>query len=321
MTDRKHCRALVALATALMVSTGCGTVSQQTVELSTEVTARVKDLEQAHLLAVDAYFDGQRARVDKFLDEKWTPLFLRNFLGTSGILQDLRAPQSVSQTTVRELEVALGEYLTDPDEAPEATRRLVRAINQGRAHEPATVAGTIEAFVPDDQVDAASVHIAALLQVETAGVLMMEWSQAATEQIVARRDSLLAPIEAARRQAILEIRQAYADIYAGQGVITGRLEAAARRSTEEAKLVDLVGGEGTAAQLNAKLVAYAEAVNAAFSKADELAGKAKGRAQKLDALEGTLSAGLEAAATEAGLRGTEALSPPGGTETATGGTP
>jgi hypothetical protein len=304
-----------------MVSTGCGTVSQQTVELSTEVTARVKDLEQAHLLEVDAYFDRQRARVNTFLDEKWTPLFLPNFVATSGILQDPQAPQSVSQTTVRELEVALGEYLTDPGEAPEATRLLVRAINQGRGNEPATVASAVRAFVPDDQVDAASLHIAALLQVETAGVLMMAWSQAATEQIVARRDSLLGPIEAARRQAILEIRRAYADVYAGQGVITGRLEAGARRSTEEAKLVNLVGGAGTAAQLNAKLVAYAEAVNAAFSQANKLVERAKSGAQKLDALEGNLSAGLEAAATDAGFSGTEALSPPGSAETTTRGTP
>ena len=117
---------------------------------------------------------------------------------------------------------------------------------------------------------------------------------------------MLKPIEDARLITVEELRRAYADIYAGQGIITGRLEASVRRGEQQARLIDAVGSEGTAANINAKLASFAEEVNGVFKKIDDFDEKI-GMSENLSKIEAgdlvnILKQGLQKALVDAGLK-------------------
>jgi hypothetical protein len=256
---------LIVVCCAAAALAGCGTISGNTVQLSVDVTARIKDVEGAHTRAINTYFDSEVDRAERFMTDTWTPLFLRNFLGTSGILSDLEERQTISDATVGLLAEAAALYLTDSTEATDMAGRVRAALEQTRGNDVAAIRGVVDDFVPDNRVEAATTHVAALLAVETPAQMILEFAEAANNEIDQQRRELIEPIEAARAQILTELRVAYQDIYAGQGVITGRLEAAAKRSAETARLVDALGGEGTAAAVNAKLTKVATGFNEAFT--------------------------------------------------------
>lgn len=292
---------LVALSIA-----ACGTITSSTVKLSAELTARTKDLEQVHLTAVNFYFDSERGRVIRFMNEEWIPLYLRNFLGMSNILADLQKTDSIGQSTRDQLKDAAESYLDDPSEAERLADALVTALDNVRTDEHGVIVPIIKNFVPDDKVDAATVHMEALLNTETPAVLIIEFAAAANEEIAAQRQALLAPLERARRNALSEVKAAYADLYAGQGVITGRLEAAAKRSAQEANLLDALGGEGTAAKVKDKLGKYSVGINKAFDKVKKVEElleeetKDGGKAEPMEIVD-ILLRGIEKTGRESGL--------------------
>jgi hypothetical protein len=141
---------------------------------------------------------------------------------------------------------------------------ITAGLNQTRTQDAQLIETVVKKFVPDAKVMPATTHLVALLQVDTPARMIMDFAEAANQEIRERRDSLIGPIEKARKRALDELSDAYQDFYAGQGVITGRLEAAARRSAEEAKLVDSVAGKGTAAKLMGRLKDFAVDFNGAF---------------------------------------------------------
>lgn len=253
----------------IIMLAGCGTMSSATVELSTEITVRIKDIEKTHIYAVNTYFDSERKRIEEFMKERWTPLFLRNFIGTSRILEDLKKTESIGANTRGNLAVAAREYLTDPSEGEAMANKIVDTLNEKRKGEDAAIRTIIKDYIPNEKQDAAAVHMTALLNLETPAVLIMEFAEAANEQIQTQQQGLLKPIEDARAKTLEELRKAYAEIYAGQGVITGRLEAAVRKGEQQARLVDAVGGKGTAAKINARLTSLAKGMNGVFEKIED----------------------------------------------------
>jgi len=289
----------------IIVMAGCGTMSSATVELSTEITARTKDIEKTHTYAVNTYFDSERKRIEEFMQEKWTPLFLRNFIGTSRILDDLKKTESIGANTRDNLAVAAREYLTDSSEGEAMANKIVDTLNEKRKDEDAAIRTIVKDYIPREKQDAAVIHMTALLNLETPAVLIMEFTQAANEQIQTQHQALLKPIEDARAKTLEEVRKAYTDIYAGQGVITGRLEAAVRKGEQQARLVDAVGGEGTAAKINAKLTRLARDLNGVFEKIDDLYKQREpitdALGNKANNLMKILKEGLEKAIADTGL--------------------
>ncbi|MDH3567337.1 MAG: hypothetical protein OEM61_08270 [Desulfobacteraceae bacterium] len=290
----------------IIAMTGCRTMGPATVELSTEITTRTKDIEKTHIYAVNSYFDTERKRIEEFMEEKWIPLFLRNMLAESQILKDLKKTDTIGKQTRDNLAIAAQEYLTDPEEGDKLADEIVNKLNEKRNNEDADIRAIVKRFIPDEKLDAATVHLEALLHMETPAVLIMEFAEAANEQIDEQKQALLKPIEDARLITVEELRKAYADIYAGQGIITGRLEASVRRGEQQARLVDAVGGEGTAASINAKLASFAEEVNDVFKKIDDL-DKKIGMSEELSNneagdLANKLKQGLQKALVDAGLK-------------------
>ena len=275
---------------------GCGTISSNTVQLSVEVTNRIKDIETSHRAFVNAYFDTEVERVDRFMDKQWTPLFLRNFLGTSGILVDLQQSHAISDATIKELTEAAKMYLDDPSEAERMANDIAVSLNKSRGKDAQVIEGIVNKYVRNERVTAATTHLVSLLQVETPARMIMDFAEAAHLQIEERRESLIAPLEKARKRALDELSAAYQEFYAGQGIITGRLEAAARRSTEEAKLVDSVAGTGSTAKLMDQLEGFAVDFNDSFKKIEGGGGK------KPEQIVDSLKKKLDEALTKHGLK-------------------
>lgn len=265
----------IALAVLAVASTACGTITSNTVQLSVELTNRIKDIEVSHRRFVNTYFDSEIERVDKFMNEKWTPLFLRNALGTTQILTDLRSPAAIGAATGMELVEAAKTYLDDPSEAEKMIRDITNSLNKTRNQDAQLVDEVVKKYIRTDRMAAANAHLVSLLQVDTPARMIMDFAAVANEEIRNQRNSLVKPIEQARKKALDEISAAYQDFYAGQGIITARLEAAAQRGVQEAKLVDSVAGEGTAAKLQKRLTDFAEDFNNAFSKLDKYYEKYK----------------------------------------------
>lgn len=290
---------LLFITTGLV--TACGTISTNTVQLSLELTNRIKEIEVSHRAFVNTYFDGEIKRIDAFMKEKWTPLFLRNFLGTSQILKDLSNTVAVSESTKMELTEAAKLYLDDPGEAGKMAEELVKELNKKRSQDSIVVDNIVRKYVPRDQMNATSIHLLSLLQLDTPALLIMDFAEAANEQIRARRESLINPVELARKTALEQITLAYQDFYAGQGVITGRLEAAAKRNAQQSELIDSVAGKGTAAKINKRLNEFANDFNSAFEKIDNFYEKYEidksaddgGAGQMIDTFRKELDAAVE----------------------------
>lgn len=234
----------------------------------------MQDIEAAHVRAVNLYFDAEAARAERFLTDIWAPLFLRNFLGTSRILADIEQRRTIGDAAVDRLADAAAAYLTDPSEAPQLAEAVRAVLEAGRADEEAAIRGVVADYVPDEAMEAATSHLAALLALETPAQMIMEFAQAASAEIEARRRSLLEPIEAARADVLAGLQGAYRNVYAGQGVVTGRLDAAARRGARQARLVDALGGEGSAAAVDARLARIIAGFDAAFAGVESAAGQA-----------------------------------------------
>src|SRR6185295_1930427 len=212
-----------------------------TPRLSAEVGSRLSDLSAAHEAAVRRYFDGERRRVEEFLEDEWIPLFLKNFLGTSGILQDLEEHQSFTDEEKQQIIEAIRTYLQDPDEAEKAGANLFRELEKGRADEPETTRRVLGPFVEDDHLAEASVHIAALLRTAAPAELILDFAEAAHAEIEKERRELMEPLRLLEEDTLSQLNAAWKEALTGQGVITGRLEAASRASAEQDRLLGALG--------------------------------------------------------------------------------
>lgn len=276
MSNRSQAqRALAIFGVLVFVSlfVSCGTLSPDTVTLSNAITNRVKDMERSHIHAVNALFDTEIQRVDKFMDEIWIPLFLRNFLGISMILEDLKKVESIGAKTLDQITIAAGKYLDDESESGTMAKKIVDALNIKRGNEVGAVRTIVKEFVPDDKVDPATIHINALLNLETPAVLIMAFAQEANSEIKKQRQSLIAPIEEARKLTRAAISQDYVDIYAGQGVITARLEAAVRKDQAQVQLLDAIGGEGASQKINTQLLSFSHKMKDVLGNVEDIKKK------------------------------------------------
>ena len=249
----------------LLVLSGCATIQQPTVELSAEVGHRITEMERLHLLTIQRYFDAERQKVDAFLTDTWQPLFLKNFLATSGVLEELYRTSQFSDARRRELEEAMKEYLVDPAEAVAAVGDLVDRLGESRRGEPELVRQVLNNYVEDDQLDAAAANIAALLGTEEPANIMMEFAAAAHEQIAAQRADLMKPIDQMEQEALAALSGSYAQMAAAQAHVTGRLEAAAKLTTEQQLLLKGLGIEATSGKITNGLSHLSTEINKGLS--------------------------------------------------------
>src|SRR6185369_15165885 len=83
-------RGLIYLLVFSVFNFSCVSIKPSTVQLSAEVGERLTEMEKIHQLTVQRYFDMEKQKVEDFLTNTWEPLYLKNFLGTSQVLQLLQ---------------------------------------------------------------------------------------------------------------------------------------------------------------------------------------------------------------------------------------
>jgi hypothetical protein len=242
-------------------------MSQATPKLSVELGERISEMQGLHELTLRRFFDSERRRIENFLDNEWTPLFLRNFLGSSGLLNDIAQVGYVSERDQGAIQTALIRFLRDSTEAPRATQELVTVITQSRSAEPTAVRSVLQRFIDDARLDAAAAHVAALLRSEDPAVLVLEWARDAQEQINLMRRQMLDPVNEAERVAASEVVEAYSQMAQANGTITGRLEAAARVSEQQDALLQSFGIANAAAKIRQRLAGISDGVGEALSAA------------------------------------------------------
>lgn len=162
------------------------------------------------------------------MDEKWTPAFLRHYIGITDIVSTVASRRTISSDREESVAGALHEYLADTTEAPRAARAVIVAIERDRVTEPASIRRELNRFVADDRVEAASIHVTALLGTDDPAGELIEWARYAEHEIRAQRAALHAPIDEAEERTLGELSSAYDELVAAQSALTARMQAAAK---------------------------------------------------------------------------------------------
>ncbi len=267
----------------LLSLAACSSISPSTVQLSADVGSRIAEMQRLHLEAVHSYFAVERQKIEDFLTDEWEPLFLRNFLATSDILNKLKNVSQFSQSERSELVQAMRLYV-DSTQALAAVDALIPKLDAERSGEPAVIRSTLSQFgLADPQLEAATVHVTSLLGTDTAGHLMILWAEAAHGEMRKRRQSLLDPLARQEQQVAAELGAAYGQILAGQSAITGRLEAASRVSQEREQLFQSLGVGNLAQDVQNRLADLSGKLDQGLSVARTALNNAEGT-NALDAI-------------------------------------
>ncbi|MGZ8556764.1 MAG: hypothetical protein ACXWWC_00445 [Chitinophagaceae bacterium] len=253
----------------------CVSIQPSTVQLSAQVGERMSEMEKLHQLAIQRYFDMEKEKVENFLTNTWEPLFLKNFLGTSGVLQLLQNVSKIDERGKNILKEGITEYLTDKSEAEKAANDLISRLNESRKGEEGAVRTVLNKYVEDKKLDAAVIHISSLLGTDEPARIIFDFAEAAHREMQVQRKEMLAPIEQARTEAVASLSEAYAELIRGQSTITGRLQAAGKRSKQQDELLDKLGIGQITKEVTTRLANVSSKVDKALSVANNLIDKGK----------------------------------------------
>ena len=253
--------------TILLLSSiiGCTSIGPSTVELASETTIRIKDLHQVHTEAINQYFDFQEARVKEFIKREWTPLFLRNFLGTSGVINDINNASLISRQTQNELKHAVEFYLDDNSESESLVQELSEKLTQTRGGETSTVNQIMGKYIEKDKLPSAISHVMSLLGTDEPALIIMDFAQDAHDQILKQQSLMLKPLQDKRKLLLISINDRYEEVITAQGMITGRLEAASKQSQANSNLAQSIFGEGTEGKIREELLGFGDNVSTALT--------------------------------------------------------
>lgn len=149
MAARVCCCVLLAVLTVSLL--GCATVPKEVVELSYTVGQDLEALHLSYRTLMEVHFDGLRAQPVDFLEKRWIPAFLQDFMQSGQLIQIARGSDSmqVQEDVQAWVEVAIETIeekkreLLDPidkdekellESVDEAFARVIRANATITAH-------------------------------------------------------------------------------------------------------------------------------------------------------------------------------------------
>jgi hypothetical protein len=97
--------------------------------------------------------------------------------------------------------------------------------------------------------------------------VIMDFADAAHVEMQKQRNTMLAPIEEAKLQTTTALNDAYSELIRGQSTITGRLEAAAKRSTQQDELVGKLKLTDISNKITTDLASFSTKLQDALAKA------------------------------------------------------
>lgn len=184
----------------------CVRVPSQAVVLSRTVGERLPELQASHEAFVSAYFQLSRERVEDFLDQRWIPMFLGNFVERANLMQRLQNVQPFTPEQNNRLQASLQQAGIPADDQ----LKIVRAVDS--------------AFGDPDR-----------------GKQVLLFSEAALKQIEIKRKSLLTPIDEQERQSLEALRKVYAQVEQAQGTVTAHLSSIQKVTQEQDQVLARLG--------------------------------------------------------------------------------
>jgi len=263
-------RCLYPLILFMVIISSCATVGPAPAKLSAEVGDRIAEMEALHQQTLKSYFDNERDRVEQFLNDKWIPQFLKNFLAISGLLNDISATTFVGEGQKELLEKTLAQYIIDPSEVSQAGDKIVKAIDDNRKVEDGAISQILNDYVEDNQLSQANATVSAVFKSDTPGQLILEWAEDAQVEINKRRKELLDPLNKAEQHVSAELTASYSQLLKANGVVTARLEAAAKVKTLQDEVLQAFNVKGQADVLRSKLADLSGTVGSAISAGDKI---------------------------------------------------
>lgn len=192
-TSRQRGRAYPGVTLLLAASfVACASMPQEAVELSQVASRRVADTQAAHEALAAAYFRLSRERVEDFLQHQWVPTYLANFVARAKLMDELQNPVALTDSQ----RVRLREELT------RATALRGQSLDQAL--------GAVNSAFADS----------------ARGSIVLEFAEAALEEIEKQRRELLDPIDEQERQVRDALRANYAEMMQIQSAITGFIQSA-----------------------------------------------------------------------------------------------
>ena len=228
---------LKLVAVVSLSLTGCASVPREAVELSHVASRRVADTQSAHEALAHAYFRLSRDRIEDFLQHRWIPTFLANFVAGAKLMDELQNPIALTEEQRRRLQEELARATTLRGQSLD---QAVLAVNSAFA-------------------DSAR------------GSIVLEFADAALEQIATQRRALLDPIDEQERLVLDALRTNYAEMMQIQSAITGFIQSAHDVRAEE----DAVLRRLNLLQARDSLVARAISLNDAVLKLTDQGGDAE----------------------------------------------
>ena len=178
----------IVLCVVSTAGAACATVPKQAVVLSAAVGTRLADMEAAHEKAISSYFQLTRERVESFLADRWIPDYLGALVKEADFVNVLVTAKGIKDDQESSLKAEL-----DKAGVPKASQ-------------PGILAAVSSAFANPER-----------------GRLALLFSEQAVHDIEAKRRSLIDPINIQEKQALAELRGAYAQLIEAQSTVTGHL--------------------------------------------------------------------------------------------------
>lgn len=186
---------------AIVVVAGCVSSPPQTVELADVVAEQSAALERSHRDLVRAYFDELEAKIDVFIDTKWTPDFLARALENERV-----------QDALEDVQTGLA---IDPDHL----RSAVRESLEFSLLEADLVVSALENAQFDYRVQF--------------GEIMIAFSEAALREINGIRHELKEPLRQNQREMLAALDEGYANLGQGQAALRAHLASVANLVQEQ----------------------------------------------------------------------------------------
>jgi hypothetical protein len=172
---------------------GCASAPRETVELAEIVDRQIAEMQASHEKFVRLYYGKLRDDVDHFMEQKWIPQFLANVVEGTG---------PSSEQFRNDLDMAYKLATLDWESAVQIDG--IQDENVRRA-----VRGALETLVAQEQA--------------TLGMVLLDFSEAAQEQINKQRKLLVQPIDEQEGYVLDQLRAGYADLLRGSTAIKGYL--------------------------------------------------------------------------------------------------
>lgn len=182
-------RTAVPMLLAAFALASCTKVPREVVELSLAVEDRITVTQASHEAFVAETFATSRARIEDFLQYRWIPVFLEDYVRRSDIVAMISSPEPFDSTNAARLSEEL------------------QKLNLAAADRDAVTRAVKNAFGDTER-----------------GLTMLDFADAAIEQINLQRRELMTPLASLERKSLEELRANYAELMSMQKTITQFLQ-------------------------------------------------------------------------------------------------